>query len=71
MSEEEEQRDAKAINKVKRLSVSDLNKKLDDTPFEEWFSKVVGQKVSESWEVNDCGEQAGDGEGRIFRSVLM
>lgn len=64
--EERNKRDTKAINKVKRLSVSELDKKLTETPFEEWFSKVVGQKVSKSWEVNDCGEQTGDGEGRDF-----
>ena len=61
-------RDAAAINAAKQVVVRTIDAALPPISFEEWLRGVVGTGASTKWEVNDCGEQSGDGkqQGRDF-----
>lgn len=59
-------RDRAAIAKVKRLSVSKLDRKLSPKPLSQWIQGVVGRSRRIAWEVNDCGEQDGSGDQKDF-----
>lgn len=62
-------RDARAIAVAKNTSIHRLDASLPDKPLAKWLRKVVGPQAPIAWEVNDCGEQAGNPEadkGRDF-----
>lgn len=61
-----EERDAKAISKVKNIAVSRLDKKLSSLSFSRWFSRTLRNKQPALWELNDCGEQDGSGRQKDF-----
>jgi len=52
--------DADAIDFVKSIQVSKLEKGLPDTPYQEWINTTF-KSNQVVWEVNDCGE-GGDGK---------
>jgi hypothetical protein len=62
-------RDARAIAAAKNTSVHRIDPLLPDKPCEKWLREVAGPQARITWEVNDCGEQAGNPEldkGRDF-----
>jgi hypothetical protein len=61
-----EERDSRAIAKIKNIRVSKLDDRLPGESFVRWFGKVVGTAQKIDWEVNDCGEQDGSGRQKDF-----
>ena len=55
-------RDAAAINAAKQAVVRTIDPALPPISFEAWLRGVVGTDATTKWEVNDCGEQSGDGK---------
>ena len=53
-------RDAAAIDAAKHVVVQTIDPALPRVSFETWLRGVVGTDATETWEVNDCGEQTGD-----------
>jgi hypothetical protein len=53
-------RDAEAIEAAKRTSVHQIEASLPDKTFARWLQDLVGTQGEIEWEVNDCGEQAGN-----------
>lgn len=54
---------------VKGTQAKDLDAKLPKMRFERWLLDVVGKGVELHWELNDCGEQSGDGEADSQRDL--
>lgn len=62
-------RDAQATATAKNTSVHRLDPSLPEKSLAKWLREVVGPQAPIAWEVNDCGEQAGNPEadkGRDF-----
>jgi hypothetical protein len=62
----------RALAYAKRLQVSQLDPKLPDRAFAQWFKEIVGPNSKIKWEVNDCGEQTGGPAdiGRYFPTCV-
>lgn len=56
------------VARVKRLDVSKLDPSLPREEFATWFGGIVRPGSDISWEMNDCGEQAG-GQQDVDRDI--
>lgn len=56
--------EAETIEHAKKYPVSDLDPKLSNSSFEQWFQKLLGDSAQFDWAVNDCGEQTGTAADR-------
>jgi TonB family protein len=45
-----------ALAVAQRVSVSELDRALPDSPFSSWFEQVVGQKSGVIWQLGECGQ---------------
>jgi hypothetical protein len=52
--------DASAISAARQVVVQGIDSALPHVSFDEWLRSIVGSDAPTKWEVNDCGEQAGD-----------
>lgn len=59
-------RDKTAIEKIKNLSASQLDRELPSIRFPMWLVETVEKGQEIKWEVNDCGEQDGSGRRTDF-----
>jgi len=61
-------RDAKLIQQLKQIPVSQLDLALPPVSFEKWLRVEAGADADFHWEVNDCGEETGSpaDQGRDF-----
>lgn len=59
-------RDKTAIEKIKNLSASQLDRELPSIRFPMWLVETVEKGQEIEWEVNDCGEQDGSGRRTDF-----
>ena len=57
--EQRDRYDKRAVAYARRLSVSQLDRSLNDQSFGEWLRRIVGPHAKITWEANDCGEQIG------------
>lgn len=51
--------EAEAIDYAKKYLISNLDPKLPQKSFEEWFQSLFDDSAQIDWQVNDCGEQSG------------
>ena len=52
---------AEWIEKMKNLNANSLHASLPKMSYEKWFASFIGNNIKLNWEVNDCGEQDGNG----------
>jgi hypothetical protein len=66
--------DLAAEERVKKLSVSELDATLPKETLVAWTTRIAGPKGKVFWEVNDCGQQSGDpaaDEGRDMPACVQ
>src|SRR4051812_35394246 len=56
--------DEAPIAKLKQAKVSTIEPGLPDMAFEQWFQGLAGSNATVHYEVNDCGERAGNADER-------
>ncbi|MFN0084524.1 MAG: TonB family protein [Blastocatellia bacterium] len=56
--------ESRAISRAQQAPANQLDPALPARPFGRWFSQLVGADAGVSWQVTDCGEQAGAGLDR-------
>jgi hypothetical protein len=65
--------DLEAEERIKRLSVSNLDPALPKEELSAWIARIAGRQSKIFWEVNDCGEQSGAAvdEGRDLPACVQ
>ncbi|HZS08895.1 MAG TPA: hypothetical protein VFD58_28925 [Blastocatellia bacterium] len=51
--------DSRILTFARKIRVRQLDHRLPEQGFGEWFRRVAGSGAKIKWEVNDCGEQTG------------